>query len=222
MKLAFLTLLLANLALYAWQHGVFGPVFERGREPQRIAYQIAPEKIRVLTPDQLAALRSASRPAAGNASAKRACLEFGDFDDASLARAQARLAALALGERLRVRQVQGPGWFIVYLPPLPSRAEADRVAQELRARGIRDLAVMGETSAIRNAVALGSFRDQELAQRRAEELQQRGVSGVRVSERASTTEATRFEIRDVDAALAQQLAEIQKEFPLSQLGTCEK
>jgi cell division protein FtsN len=179
--------------------------------------------IRVLAPDQLEALRSTATPAAGSASAKlSACLEFGDFDEASTGRVQARLATLALGERLQARQVEGPGWYIVYLPPLPSRAEADRVAQDLRARGIRDLAVMGETSPIRNAIALGSFREQELAQRRAADLQQRGVSGIRVSERASTSLVTRFEIREVDARLAQQLAEIQKEFPQSQLGSCEK
>ena len=39
-------------------------------------------------------------------------------------------------------------------------------------------------------------------------------------QRAGDTETTRFEIRDVDAVLAQQLAEIQKEFPQSQLGPC--
>jgi cell division protein FtsN len=222
MKLAFLVLLLANVALFAWQRGFFGPVFEAGREPQRVAHQVAPERIRVLTPEQLEALRSTATPAIGNTSAKAACLVFGDFDEANLARVQARLTTLALGERLQARQVEGPGWYIVYLPPLPSRADAERVAQDLRARGIRDLAVMGETSAIRNAIALGSFREQELAQRRAAELQQRGINGIRVSERASTTTATRFEIREVDAALTQQLAEIQKEFPQSQLGACAK
>ena len=222
MKLAFLLLLLANLALFAWQRGVFGPVLETGREPQRLTHQVAPEKIRVLTPDQLAALRSTAKATASSAGAKPACFEFGDFDEASLVRAQARLATLALGERLQARRVDGPGWYIVYLPPLASRAEADRAAQDLRGRGVRDFVVMGENSPMRNGIALGSFREQELAQRHASDLQQRGVKGVRVSERASTEEATRFEIREVDAALAQQLAEIQKEFPQSQLGACEE
>jgi hypothetical protein len=221
MKLAFLLLLLTNLALFAWQRGVFGPVLEAGREPQRIARQVAPEKIRALTPEQLAALRSTAKSAAKSA-AKPACFEFGDFDEASLERAQARLATLALGERLQARRVDGPGWYVVYLPPFASRAEADRAAQDLRARGVRDFVVMGESSPMRNGIALGSFREQELAQRHASDLQQRGVKGVRVSERASTEQATRFEIREVDAALAQQLAEIQKEFPQSQLGACEK
>lgn len=222
MKLAFLLLLLVNLALFAWQRGFFGPVFETGREPQRIAHQVAPEKLRVLTPEQLAALRSTAKSAANTAAAKPACFEFGDFDDDGLARVQARLATLALGERLQSRRVEGPGWHIVYIPPLQTRAEAERVAQDLRSRGVRDFVVMGETSTLRNGIALGSFRDQELAQRHANELEKLGVKNVRVSERAASAEATRFEIRQVDAALAQQLAEIQKEFPQSQLGACEK
>jgi len=66
---------------------------------------------------------------------------------------------------------------------------------------------------------LGSFRDPELAQRHQADMTRRGIAGVQISQRAAS-EATRFEIRGVDAALAQQLAEIQKEFPQSQLGAC--
>ena len=146
MKRAVLLLLLANLALFAWQQGAFGPATQDGREPQRLARQVAAEKIRVLSPEQAAALRGGSK-AAGIGNAGLACVEFGDFDDASLARIQSRLAALALGDRLRARRVDAPA-------------------------------------------------------------------------RAAAAEATRFEIRGVDAALAQQLAEIQKEFPQSQLGAC--
>lgn len=220
MKLVFLLLLLANLVLFGWQQGVFGPGMGAGREPERAARQIAAEKIRVLTPEQLAAMRSTAG-AAADGSARPACLEFGDFDEATLARIQARLAALPLGERLRAKRVSAPGWFVVYLPPLATRAEAERVTQDLRGRGIRDLVVMGQNSPMPNAILLGSFRDPELAGRHQAELTRRGIAGVQTTERAGTAETTRFEIRDVDAALAEQLAEIQKEFPQSQLGACE-
>jgi hypothetical protein len=154
MRAAFLLLLLANVALFGWQQGLFGPATPSGREPERMA-----------------------------------------------------------------RRVGAPAWFIVFLPPLPSRAEADRVAQDLRGRGIRDLVVMGQNAPMPNAVVLGSFRDPEMAQRHRAELARRGVTGVQTAERAAG-EATRFAVREVDAALAQQLAEVQKEFPQSQLGPC--
>jgi cell division protein FtsN len=219
MRLAFLLLLLANLVLLAWRQGAFGPVAEEGREPQRLARQIAPEQIRVLSADQVAVLRS-PEPVARDGNGKLACVELGDFDEAALARIQPRLAALALGDRLRARRVDAPGWFIVYLPPAATRAEAERLAQDLRGRGFRDLRVMGPATQMPNAIVLGSFRDQELAQRHQADLTRRGLQGAQVTERASGSEATRFEIRGVDPALAQQLAEIQKEFPQSQLGTC--
>ena len=155
MRAAFLLLLLANVALLAWQQGLLGAAVEAGREPERVARQISPDKFRVLTAEQLAALRSAPKAAAG-VNAKLACYEFGDFDEASLARVQSRLAALALGERLRTRPVGGPGWVIVYLPPPATRAEADRLAQDLRGRGIRDLMVMGPNSPMPNAIVLGT------------------------------------------------------------------
>jgi len=218
MRAAFLLLLLANIVLFAWQQGLFGAAVETGREPERVARQIAAEKIQVLTPGELAALRGAPR-AAGEGNAGLACVEFGDFDEASLARVQARLATLSLGDRLRARRAGASGWFIVYLPPPATRGEAEKVAQDLRGRGIRDLVVMGQNSAMPNAIVLGSFRDPELAQRHQADMTRRGIAGVQISQRAAT-EATRFEIRGVDAALAQQLAEIQKEFPQSQLGAC--
>ena len=49
MKLAFLVLLMLNLALLAWQQGVFGRVGESGREPERVARQIEAQRFRVLS-----------------------------------------------------------------------------------------------------------------------------------------------------------------------------
>lgn len=221
MKLAFLVLLLVNLALLAWQRGVLGPPPDGGREPQRLERQIAPEKVRVLTAAEAAALHR-STAGAGNGGASASCLEFGDFDEATAARVQARLAALALGERLQARRVEAPGWFFVYLPPLASRAEAERAAQELRGRGLRDVAVMGENSALANGLLLGSFRERETALRQQEDLVRRGVKEARVTERATTATATRFEIHEVGSALARELAEIQKEFAQGRLGACER
>ncbi|MEW6512723.1 MAG: hypothetical protein AB1443_01835 [Pseudomonadota bacterium] len=47
MRILFLVLLLANMILFAWGQGHLGTQ-EAGREPQRIAQQVAPEKLRIL------------------------------------------------------------------------------------------------------------------------------------------------------------------------------
>jgi hypothetical protein len=220
MRAFVLFLVLANLVLFAWQQGGLRGPGGSGREPQRIDRQIAPEAIRLLKPDQLASLRGASQPG-DELSAAVACVELGDFDDASLPRIQERLAQLSLGERLRARRVEAQARYVVYLPPAASRADAERQALDLRSRGIQDLVVMGPNTSMPNAIQLGSFRDPESAQRRQADLAERGVSNVQVAARAPGAESTRFEISDVDPALSQRLAQIQKEFPQSRLGTCD-
>lgn len=57
MKLAFLILLMLNLALLAWQQGAFGRYSESGREPERVARQIQPERFRVLSEKEVQKLR---------------------------------------------------------------------------------------------------------------------------------------------------------------------
>jgi hypothetical protein len=61
MKLAFLILLLLNLALLAGQQGVFGRVGESGREPERVARQIEAERFRVLSEKEVQKLRERAR-----------------------------------------------------------------------------------------------------------------------------------------------------------------
>jgi hypothetical protein len=229
MRLVLLCLLLVNLALFAWQSGVLGVLPEDGREPARLANQIAPERMRVLTPEEVKQQRDRvpePGPGAGEFSLSaldltrgEACVELGDFAGSDLARARARLNALELGARLAARTVEMPGWTLVYLPPFKTRAEAERAAGELRKQGVRDLAVL-DTAAMRNAIALGSFRDAELAKTHLADLQKRGVKGARISDKPGTLPGTRFIIRGLDAATVARLQDIQKDLAPARFGAC--
>jgi hypothetical protein len=66
------------------------------------------------------------------------------------------------------RQMTSRG-FWVYIPPLPTRAEALSVARQLSARGIRDYYVVtaGDQE---NTISLGLFRDAGNAERRRDEV----------------------------------------------------
>jgi cell division protein FtsN len=228
MKLAFLLLLAANLALLAWQRGAFGSLPDTGREPERLARQVEPERIRVLTPEQARELREAAKaaqppPAANGAldlAAGAACVEFGDFSEAQAARVRPRLDALGVADRLETRSVEAAGWFMVYVPPFKTRAEADRAAAQLREQGVRELVVIGDNSPMRFAIALGSFRDQDLANRHLADLQKRGIKNARVADKPSTVAATRYVIRNVEPALAAALQNLQKEFNAGRLAVC--
>ncbi|HVJ60545.1 MAG TPA: hypothetical protein VM528_08295 [Burkholderiaceae bacterium] len=222
MKLAFLALVLANVLVYAWQHGLLGFTPESGREPQRTAQQIAPESLRVLTAAEIAKLRSVAQPSKDSAvTLSQSCIEFGDFSGEVLAQVQPRIDALGLKDRLATVQVEAPGWYLVYMPPMKTRAEADARARDLRQQsGVKDLFVIGEASPMRNGIALGSFRDRELASGFLAELESRGVKGARLADKPSTVGATRFRVRDVDPTLAQQLTRLQEDFPQQKLAPC--
>jgi hypothetical protein len=231
-KLAFLLLVLVNLALYAWQQGVFGALPDSGREPGRMTQQIAPERIRVLTPPEVQQLKDKAREQAARQAAApfslaaldlaggQACAEFGDFSITEATRVRTRLDALELGERLSARSVEMPGWIMVYVPPLKTRAEADRAAAELKKQGVRDLVVLGENTPLRNGIALASFKDAELAKSFLADLEKRGVKGARVGDKPPALQGTRFTIKALDAATVEKLQAVQKEFATAKFSAC--
>ncbi len=66
MKLAFLIVVLLNLALFAGQQGVFGRFGDGGREPERVGRQIEPERFRVLSQKEVQKLRERASQAKGS------------------------------------------------------------------------------------------------------------------------------------------------------------
>lgn len=225
MKLAFLLLVLINLVLLAWQQGTFGRYTERGREPERVARQVEPERIRVLTEKDVQALRERAAPPPTSAleptvAQARACVEFGDFGAADSARAEKALAALSPAVKLNARQVEVPGWYMVYLPSHKTGAEAERRADELRKLGVADLQVLGENAPLKFGISLGSFRDPGAAKTRVAALEALGVKGVRLGERPFTVVLTRFQLRDLDAAATQHLAALRAEYPAQSVRAC--
>lgn len=222
MKLAFLLLVLVNLLLFAWQQGAFGRYGDGGREPERMERQVEPERIRVLTERDVQALRERATQNSSvlNLSVAQSCLEFGDFSPAEAARAEKALAALAPAVKLSQRPVEAPGWFMVYLPPFKTAADAERRAEELRTLGVKDLLVMSENSTMKFGISLGSFRDPNAAKAHLAALEKMGLKGVRIADKPSTITLTRFQLRDLDADAAQQLAAMRGEFPAQTVRAC--
>lgn len=99
-----LVLLLANAGFYAWTQGWLAPLLpprSDAREPERLAAQLRPELITVLT----AGAASAAVAAAASASAPTpeaepppVCLEAGPFNEAGAVAAEAMLAQQGVPE----------------------------------------------------------------------------------------------------------------------------
>ena len=237
MRTFFLLLVLANVAFFAWTRFVGGG---SGIDPRPLARQIEPERIRVVSPEELANLpaakpsapAAAAAPAAAVASAPVAnppspalkCIAWGSFAPADAARAKASLEPLALGDRLAERKADESAAWWVYIPP-PARAGNPRQAAlrkggELKKLGVQDYFIVQEEGAVRWAISLGVFHTEEAAQARLAALREQGVHSARVGPRETRVPKIWLEVRGVDPALEKSLQQRARNFPDTELRDC--
>jgi len=214
MRTIVLFLLLANLTFFTFTR------LDASSEGEavRLVEQVQPEKIKLLTPQQVAALGPTKVAALADV-----CLEWGPLTDADRARALADLDPLALGKLLTQRRTETTTSFWVYLPPAPSRAEADRRAADLRARGLGDVAVV-DGGAQRNAISLGLFQTEDAANTRLADAVKQGVANARVGPRQQVIASTVLVIRDPQAQVVAKLRDLVSAYPGTEakVGNCDK
>ena len=209
MRLLFLLLLLANVAAFGY---IFYAENRVGAGAQIMLLQISPERLKLLKP-------APSRPEANDKGAAvqpsaLACLEWGSFAADDMARAEAALARFDLGDKL-TRRVSGESGWWVYIPPLKSKADADKKAAEAKALGVGDLYVVQDDSANRFAISLGAFKTEEAANAYLAQLKQKGVRSAAAGPRG--VKSSTFVIRDPGNAVAARLAELKTDFPAATL-----
>ncbi len=220
MRALFLALLLANLVLYAWwRYGV-----PDNAAPAPLSRQIAPDKLKVVAPAALPPVSAAPKPApsppASAPASAAACLEWGSFTVADVARAEQALEPLALGARLAQRRSdEQAGWW-VFIPPQDNRQSALRKAAELKQLGVEDYFVVQDEGPYRWALSLGVFRTEEAAQARLAALRGQGVRTARVGARETVVPKVWLQVKGVDAPLQLRLKEIARQVEGSELKDC--
>lgn len=212
MRTLFFFLVLANLLFFGWHSGYLGPGMERQGEPERLAQQIAPEKIQLVSSDP-ARRADAAKP-------RLACLEWGTFPAQEAERAQVLLTSLNLGERLSSRKVEETAQWWVFMPPQGSKAAADKKTEELTRLGVTDYFVVTDDGPNKWAISLGVFRTEEAARNYLASLSTRGVKTARTGERETKVQKTLFQIRDADDALRGRINDIRKDFAGIDLHDC--
>ncbi|MEO8486613.1 MAG: SPOR domain-containing protein [Betaproteobacteria bacterium] len=215
MRTVLILLLLANLTLfgYTWLDG------GGGGEAVRLAEQVQPDKIRLLTPQEVAQLGPAKVAALADV-----CVEWGPFADSERARALSELDPLAVGKLTSQKRVDTTGVWSAMLAPFANRPAADRRAGELRALNVRDVAVV-DTGAGRYTVAIGTFRNEDAAKAHAADLTRQGVIGTAVAApRPQAVPMTLVIIRDPPAAVVARLRELQAAYPAAEIkvGSCDR
>jgi hypothetical protein len=214
MRTIVLFLLLANLTFFTYTRL---DATSEG-EAVRLVEQVQPEKIKLLTPQQVAALGPGKLAALADV-----CLEWGPLTETDRTRALADLEPLGLGKLLTSRKTETTTSYWVYLPPATSRTEADRRVAELRSRGLADVAVV-DAGPQRNAVSLGLFQTEDAANTRLADALKLGVANARSGPRQQVITNTVFVIRDPQSQVVAKVRELVSAYPGTEakVGNCDK
>ncbi|MBS1218855.1 MAG: Sporulation domain protein [Proteobacteria bacterium] len=217
MRTLLLLLLLVNLGFFAYHH-YLGETDEAAA--QIALLQISPEKIVSLAAETSSSVAPAAVPASPPVPA--ACVEWGAFAGADVARADAAIAALALPAGVTQRRVTDVDGYWVHMAPLKTKGEVDRKVGELKALGVEEFFVVQDPGPWRNAVSLGLFKNEAAAQTELDRLRQRGVRSAMVTRREKLLKQVAFFVREPDAATIARLAELQRDFPTAEIkaGSC--
>jgi hypothetical protein len=213
MRIVLILLLLANLTLYAYTRLDSG-----SGEAVLLQDQIQPDKIKLLTPQQVATLGPAKVAALADV-----CLEWGPFSDPDRTRALADVESLALGRLLTQKRVEFDNGYWVSMGPFPNRIAAETRIADLRKQGVKDLAV-ADAGRGQFAVSFGTYRTEPAAVARADELAVLGVKLAKVQPRGAAISQTLLVVRDPQQSVLARLKDLQGQYPGSEvrIGTCER
>ncbi len=241
MKVVFLMLLIINmlLGLYLWQGEA-----HRASAPAALPLpELAPERIRLLSIDESkrgtakptgssaskgpGAANGGSRIAAGppvdlisRSGTLRACTEWGAFRGGDVARAIRLIDNLNATARAIEQRVEGGSGFWVYIPPLPSRRDAELRIAELKPARIDDYYVVLDEGRYANAISLGVFSTEAGAQSRREALERLGVTDAIVGPRESYDSRIYLRIRDVPEPMVPRLIALRGAFAGTDIKDC--
>jgi hypothetical protein len=214
MRTLVVLLLLANLALGGY---IYLDSMGSG-EGVRLAQQVQPDKITLLSPQQVAALGPAKVSALADV-----CVEWGPLSEGERARALAQLEPFDLARLISQKKVEVIANYWVFIPPAANKAAADKRVEELKGQNIRDLALV-ESGPQRLAISLGAFRTEESAQARLAQLETQGVKSAKVASRAQSLMQTVLVVRDPPAPAVARMKELSSGFAESEIkiGTCDR
>ena len=223
MRLLFLLLLAANLALFAWW-AYYAPS-DATADPEPLRRQLSPEKIRLLDGRELKALVAAKPkpPPAASAvpAAAGACIEWGGFAVAEAPKAEQALAPLALGARLSQRRSEETAGWWVFIPPQANRPAALKKTAELKALGIEEFFILQDEGKMRWAVSLGVFSSEDAARKHLEVLRAKGVRSAQSGERDTQVAKIWLQLRGADAGQQAKLRESAQGFPGTEIRDCK-
>jgi hypothetical protein len=250
LRLIVLLLTLANAGYYAWSHDLlaaygFAPASQT--EPQRMAQQIKPEALRILTPQQLRQIESASPaaalvPASAQASSSASpasssiassstfststaslstateCLQAGLFNEEQTLVLRERLTSALPAGSWELQSAVDPGRWLVYMGKYNSADAVTKKKAELRGLGVSFETL--RNAALEPGLSLGSFKAQSEADAELARVAKKGVKTAKVIQEKAEQRGQRLKLAKVNPALRSQLDAIKPQLAGKAFQTC--
>ena len=225
LRLLLLLLLLANAGYFAWSHGAlaaygFAPAVQS--EPQRMAQQLRPEAMRILTTaeaDKLKSVPNATSASSVEQSTVAAqCLQAGVFSDEQSAALRTRLQnALPTGSWAFESSVEPARWMI-YMGKYTSADALAKKKGELRQRNISFEPL--NSPALEPGLSLGNFSSQLDADTELARIAKRGVKTARVIQAQTELRGQKLKLVAVTPAMRAQLESLKPQLAGKTLQAC--
>ena len=219
MRLLVLLLLLANMAFTLWTRGWLrdlglGPTAQT--ESHRLAQQIHPEALRLLTPEQVQRLDAL----AAQLPSQTLCLEAGLFDDNQSQSLRQELRGLLPEGAWTLRAMAEPARWIVYLGKYADTESLAKKKQELEGKGVAFEAPRNPSW--EPGIVLGGFASQAQAQQMLKTLETEGVHTAKVVLESPEQRGSLLRLPVLDASVTAHLEQVRSLLNGKELRLCKQ
>lgn len=202
-RLFFYLLLLANLVVWVWSAGYLGGR-DSGREPERLAKQLDPGRLKARVGDLPAEPVAVPAPVSLLAGSCRRTGSMGNLEADALAK-----RIVAAGGSAALTSVDEVSYW-VFVPAIDGKS-ADKDIAVLRKSGFKEFSVVSEEGPNLNAVSLGKYATEEAAQEKMARLTRNGIKSAKIATLTKSTGQAQLLVRGAPAILDKTLAGIATE-----------
>ena len=208
-RLIFFLLLIANIGFGAY-------IYFNATSPAAAPREINPDVLKIISVTDAGKAQQdavSTKKIAASLSGS-ACVDF-SVKPADAARAQTSFAAMNIGDRLSVRNVEEYTRFAVSLPAQKDKRLADTLVANLKKAGVKDVSVLGD-----NTISLGVFSSNEAAQKAVADVKAKAktlANGAQVTPRNPQSTETIFTVKEPNTSMVARLTLMQREFDGSNL-----
>ena len=217
LRMLALILLLANGLYYAWGHELlraYGLGPEQQTEPQRLAQQLAPERVRLLSAEEF----SRAEEELKLEQAPKECLQAGPFDEEQVVALRQALGALLPANAWQEEELPIAERWIVYMGKYSGSEQLAKKRAEVEAIQLKPESL--DNPALEPGFSLGGFETQADAQALLGRLAGRGVRSAKVVQERAAGMAYGLRLPAVTAAQKPKLAELRSALGSQPLQPC--